>query len=524
MKSKMLFNTAISLFAALVIPTVLTAQQSQLQEEKKEHARYELIDLGTFGGPHSYGSVNGDGFQLLNNSGVVSSFADTSATDPSAPGFCYNLDCFMSHAFRWRDGVLTDLGALPGMNSSASGSINAHGWSAGQSQISMIDPVLGIPEFRAVAWKHDGIVNLGTLPGGTESLGIYINDSGQVIGFSDNGVPDPFSSNFFFTGTQIHTFLWENGMMRDIGTLGGPDAVPGSSCGGQPRNVVVGLSYTSFTPNPTTGLPTLDPYIWRNGIMTDLGNLGGTLSGFGGFVVPCANNRGQVIGVSSLPGDVVNHAFFWEDGVMTDLGTLGGDNSQALWLNDAGDVAGLSDLPGSQTHHAVVWKNRQIRDLGTVEGDPCSRAQAINSRGQVVGGSTDCTNFLHAFFWEEGGPMLDLNTLIPPGSGLQLIEAININERGEILAISNPLGATPTNTDLGHLVLLVPCEAEHGEGCEAGGKATRAALSSSSGLVLTHAGLGRSSPVILTPRERLAATREQMLRRYHLSGLITPKN
>lgn len=32
--------------------------------------RYKLIDLGTLGGPHSYGSINGDGFQLLNNSGV----------------------------------------------------------------------------------------------------------------------------------------------------------------------------------------------------------------------------------------------------------------------------------------------------------------------------------------------------------------------------------------------------------------------------------------------------------------------
>jgi probable HAF family extracellular repeat protein len=524
MKAKMLFITAIALFAVLKIPTQLTAQESQRQEEKKGRPRYKLIDLGTLGGPHSYGSVNGDGFQLLNNSGVVSSFADTSSPDPSAPNFCYNpLDCFMAHAFRWKDGVLTDLGALPGMNSSAAGSINSRGWSAGQSQISMIDPVAGIPEYRAVVWKQDEISNLGTLPGGTESLGIYINDSGQVIGFSDNGVPDPFSSSFFFTGTQIHTFLWENGVMRDIGTLGGPDAVPGSSCSGQPRNVIVGLSYTSFAPNPTTGIPTLDPYIWKNGVMTDLGNLGGTISGLGGLVVPCANNRGQVIGVSSLPGDVMSHAFFWEDGVMTDLGTLGGDNSEAIWINDTGDVAGSADLPGNQTHDAVVWENGKIRDLGTVAGDPCSRGLAINARGQVVGGSSDCSNFLHAFFWEEGGSMLDLNTVIPPGSGLQLIEAFNIKERGQILAISNPIGVTP-NTDLGHLVLLVPCEGEKDEGCESDGKATRAEPSSISMPILNHVGLGRYSQGKRTPRERVAVMREQMLGRYRLPGLITPKN
>jgi probable HAF family extracellular repeat protein len=49
----------------------------------------------------------------------------------------------------------------------------------------------------------------------------------------------------------------------------------------------------------------------------------------------------------------------------------------------------------------------------------------LNARGQVVGGSSDCANFLHAFLWEEGGPMLDLNILIPPGSGYQLTNAFN---------------------------------------------------------------------------------------------------
>src|SRR5260370_22337051 len=81
---------------ALAIPAQLAAQGSA-----KEHIRYKLIDLGTLGGPHSYGSVNGEGFQLLNDAGVISSFADTASPDPFAPNFCYNpLDCFMSHAFR----------------------------------------------------------------------------------------------------------------------------------------------------------------------------------------------------------------------------------------------------------------------------------------------------------------------------------------------------------------------------------------------------------------------------------------
>ena len=60
--------------------------------------------------------------------------------------------------------------------------------------------------------------------------------------------------------------------------------------------------------------------------------------------------------------------------------------------------------------------------------------------------------------------MIDLNTVIPPGSGLQLTNAININDRGEILAKSIPAGVTPIDDeDLGHMVLLVPCEEDRGD-------------------------------------------------------------
>jgi hypothetical protein len=83
-----------------------------------------------------------------------------------------------------------------------------------------------------------------------------------------------------------------------------------------------------------------------------------------------------------------------------------------------------------------------------------------------VGTSSDCRNALHAFVWEKGGPMLDLNQLIPPGSGWVLTNAFNVNDRGEILAKAAPVGFTPDDdADLGHLTLLVPCE-EDGSDCE----------------------------------------------------------
>jgi len=155
---------------------------------------------------------------------------------------------------------------------------------------------------------------------------------------------------------------------------------------------------------------------------------------------------------------------------MRDLGTLGGPNSEAQWINESGLIAGSADFPRPEPtvnpHHAVIWKNGKIKDLGTVDGDGCSRAYGLNDRGQVVGTSNDCHNNLHAFVWEKSGPMLDLNQLIPPGSGWVLTNAININDRGEILAKAAPVGFTPDDdADLGHLTLLVPCE-EDGSDCE----------------------------------------------------------
>jgi probable HAF family extracellular repeat protein len=149
---------------------------------------------------------------------------------------------------------------------------------------------------------------------------------------------------------------------------------------------------------------------------------------------------------------------------MKDLGTLGGENSEAIWINDSGVIAGSADLPTPGIHDAVRWKDGEILDLGTVNGEACSRGRAVNARGQIVGGSSDCHNFLHAFVWEEGGPMIDLNTVIPPGSGLQLTNAFNINDRGEILAKSVPEGVMPVDDeDLGHVVLLIPCEEDRGD-------------------------------------------------------------
>jgi probable HAF family extracellular repeat protein len=260
----------LALLTAMSVPLRLDAQDKDDHNDEHRNHHYRLVDLGTFGGPQSIVLAAG---QVLNNQGMVAGCADTPTHDPNFPNFNPFLnppapDPFIFHAFQWQKGVLTDLSALPGVNSSCAFWISGNGLIAGLSQNGAIDPLTGFPEGRAVLWRDGEPIDLGTF-GGHESFSLEVNDRGQVVGTATNAIADPLS--ILGWGTQTRAFLWENGVMQDLGTLGGPDAAfPGINDRGQ----IVGLSYTNSTPNPVTGLPTTDPFLWEKGKMIDLGTLG----------------------------------------------------------------------------------------------------------------------------------------------------------------------------------------------------------------------------------------------------------
>ncbi len=508
MKSRILMCiTAMTLFAVLAIAVRLrlaaqeqaTAQQAgSTQAKPAQHTQYKLIVLGTFGGPSSYLNVyteTGFSQQDLNNRGMVAGSADTSTPDPYAPN-CFNPDCFVSHTFRWQNGVLTDLGAFPGVNSSLAAWISGTGLIAGESQNGVIDPITGLPEFDAVLWRDSQIINLGTL-GGALSAAFAVNNRGQVVGAALNGIPDPFFP------TQARAFLWHNGVMQDLGTLGtGTDAV---SLFVNESGQVAGQSFTNTTPNPVTGIPTQDPFFWENGKMQDLGTLGGTVGFPNGL-----NNRGQVVGVSNLAGDLTFHPFLWTKSEgLQDLGTFGGSNGQAIWVNDAGEIAGEADFPGDQAHDAFLWKNGVLHDLGNLGFT--SFAFAINNKGQVVGHSHLDALTTHAFLWQNGGPMIDLNTRIPPGSGVQLTDAVTINDRGEIAA----LGLLPNGDQ--HAVLLIPC-GEGDDGCQ--GESPTGATQNSPAAATQHPPTAAPPDPVLSdgPRGMLDRLRARWGQRYRIPG------
>jgi probable HAF family extracellular repeat protein len=443
----------------LALSVCVAAQDNPLHDNKPIHKRYRLIDLGTFGGPWSSVSFEAD---AINSSGVSVGGSTTSTLISN--GNLYN--CFgpyVTHAFVTRNGRAIDLGTLAGdERCSGTQMINDRGDIVGLSEIDALDPIFGFHEMRAVRWRGGQIRNLGTL-GGRESAAQSTNNRGQIVGFAVNTAPDPYSFLDFLAlgspdGTQTRAFLWD-GVMHDLGTLGGPD---GNAVNINERGQVTGFSYTNFIPNPTTGIPTLAPFLWENGSMLNLGTLGGTV----GSPVRI-NQRGQVAGTSNLAGDQAAHPFLWDRGVLRDLGTFGGSNGQATWINDEGAVIGAADFPGDQTHDAFLWRKGVMIDLGNLGAT--SFPYGINSRGQVVGASRiDGTpGNARAFLWEKGGPMVDLNTLIPPNSSLTLVFAEAISEGGEIGGTGVPAGCQPSDAEsCGHAFLLIP-DGDCDEGNEA---------------------------------------------------------
>jgi probable HAF family extracellular repeat protein len=464
---------AATTFVLMVFSIQLAAQQKHTQ-----HHHYKLFDLGSFGGPSAPGGGfdgNGPSSPQLNQRGMSVGALDTATPDPNAPN-CF-FDCYVDIAFFWKDGMVTPLPPLPGgenLSSYAIG-INNFGLIAGQVQNGATDPLTGYPESRAAVWQNGAILNLGTL-GGSQSVPDSINDLGQVVGASLTETPDPFANDLLlacqlcFTSTfavnsvfapgttETHAFIWQNGVMRDLGTLGGPDS---SAWINNDRGEVAGWSFTSFAPNPSTGVPTVDPFFWspEDGKMIDLGGFGGTYG-----LVTWMNNKGQVVGASNIPGDQTEHPFIWSKRQgLVDLfanGNLGGTFGHSDWVNERGEVVGYATtVPSNADGHAFFWRNGLLSDLGVIGTDPDSESDSINSAGQIVGvsGSFFVQNGVHrGVLWENGEPIVDLNSLVLPGTTMNVIAAVFINDRGEI-ACTGTTAAVPGE----HPCMLIPCDENH---------------------------------------------------------------
>jgi probable HAF family extracellular repeat protein len=117
-----------------------------------------------------------------------------------------------------------------------------------------------------------------------------------------------------------------------------------------------------------------------------------------------------------------------------DLGPFNNNRNDILAVNDIGQAAGVSLNPGTGRIEAFLQENGDRSSIGTLGGS-FSIARGINNRGEVVGGSlTAGDDSFHGFLYRDH-QLHDLNAMLEPGTGWELIQAFAINNRGEILGL-----------------------------------------------------------------------------------------
>jgi probable HAF family extracellular repeat protein len=119
---------------------------------------------------------------------------------------------------------------------------------------------------------------------------------------------------------------------------------------------------------------------------------------------------------------------------VTDLGTLSGFSSSLAYDNNtSGHITGCSDnsiLPTTPCTtnipaDAYLWRSGSgMQDLGHLPGDDLSVGYVVNDSDEVVGFSASTqTGGTHAFFWSQSGGMIGLKPLLD-GNGYSVADAI----------------------------------------------------------------------------------------------------
>ncbi|WP_157973557.1 hypothetical protein [Tropicimonas sp. IMCC34043] len=276
--------------------------------------------------------------------------------------------------------------------------------------------------YHAFLWDSGVLTDLGVVAGGSESYALGINDAGQIVGYSTrDGVN--------------HAILWESGAISDLGNL------PGGTVGSYATAInnagqIVGFSSAD---DSSRG------FVWSDGVMTDIG------AAYGGtddtFALGISDDGSAIVGYFN--DGTVNSAALWKDGEMIEIGNLPGGHGSAFayGVNDSGAVVGYTS--SSTGPRAFLWEDGVLTNLGDLPGGlNYSQAMAINASGQIVGRSGSEAG-VHAFVWKNG-KMVDLNGEIDALLGVSLVNAYDVNDKGQILAIGK------TASGANHAFLLTP--------------------------------------------------------------------
>ncbi len=270
-------------------------------------------------------------------------------------------------------------------------------------------------------WDSNGVgMNLGAASGYDTSFGYAINNSGQVVGYSE----------ITATGHRSAT-LWDNGRITDLGADLG---AVGSSVARDINNLGQVVGSASFFGAFSEG------FLWDSTGGGAVGTLGMGGSNLG------INNNGVMVGHSFFFGDPDTASIAMPDdrgGYLTaDLGPAGFNFSIATAINDNGMSVGHTNFGTDGAWQAAIFTTDLMGPptpptlLGSLDGLNTSEANDVNDHGMIVGYSWDGTHSgldSRAWAWTQG-TMYDLNNLLDEDSMFSLlIEATGVNNNGDIV-------------------------------------------------------------------------------------------
>jgi probable HAF family extracellular repeat protein len=181
--------------------------------------------------------------------------------------------------------------------------------------------------------------DLGSLGGTVTQQVVGPNERGQVAG-----------ATTLAGDLTFHPFLWDGKKLIDLGTLGGQNGE--AQWLNDAGDVVGSAQYTVACPN---GLGGIHAFVWRKGMMTDLG----TSNGLSNSEALSINSRRRIVGLSFNCDFSVVDASLWEEGSVVDLNTLISPHpalhlSTATYINDRGEITALGSLPNGDQRAVLL--------------------------------------------------------------------------------------------------------------------------------------------------------------------------
>jgi probable HAF family extracellular repeat protein len=170
-------------------------------------------------------------------------------------------------------------------------------------------------------------------------------------------------------------------------------------------------------------------FLWQKGRMTALGSV---FAQYNAALASAINDHGQTVGIFATLDGASHHAYIWDHHTLTDLGVGHVTASDTYGMNNRGQVIGGTVQADNMTTHACVWQHGVLQVLQTFPGDQGSFANGINDAGLIVGISFTGQAFARAVLWRNA-QAIDVNTLLPAGSGWHLDSAYGINLQGQIV-------------------------------------------------------------------------------------------